>query len=225
MPAAPHHYKNAKKYALEANCRVLFVNYPLSPKHKFPIPVEACFTSFKWAVENSPVLNIDKNKIAVGGDSAGGNLSAIVCLMAHDQNLNCKPCAQMLLYPAIGCRTKTKSMIEFTDTPMCNSVDYEKYIALYLPDNQDKTNRYLTPLYINSYSIYPPTYIETAEFDCLRDEGILFAKHLMRAKVKVELNQTKGTVHGYDFIQKSQITQDNLAKRINFLKSIFTQSK
>lgn len=224
MPGAPYHYRNAKRYAVKAKCKVLFVDYPIAPKHKFPEPVNACFNTYKWAIENATYLSINKHLVAVGGDSAGGNLASVVSMMAFDNKI-ITPCAQMLIYPAIGSETKTESMKKYNDTPMCNSKDYEKYCKLYFKSNQDKKEKYISAVKASSFNIFPPTYIETAEFDCLKDEAILFAEQLKKAKIDVQLNNTIGTIHGYDIVEDSKITQDNLIKRIDFLKKHFSKNK
>lgn len=221
LAGAPYHYKNAKKYAIGASCKVVFVDYPLAPKYRYPIPVDACYQTYKWVVENAETLSIDKNKVAVGGDSAGGSLSTTATMKAADNNFQ-TPCGQMLLYPAIGVKEPTKSMQEFDDTPMCNSKDFEKYCKMYFKNNQQKiSGKYISPLYAPSLKIFPQTYIETAEFDCLRDEGKLFAKKLKEHGVKVQLINTKGTIHGYDMSTKSKIVAESIDKRISFLKKIF----
>lgn len=220
MPASPHHYHNARKYALEAQCKVVFVDYPLAPKNKYPIPAQASFETYKWVMTHAKELSVDKTRIAVGGDSAGGNLSAVVSLMAHDNNIQ-MPCGQMLLYPAIGLDFETQSMKEFVDTPMCNSRDIDRYIKMYLKSEQDKQTRYVSPIRAESFDVYPTSFVETAEFDCLRDEAIFFACMLKIYGVKTHLHKTKGTMHGYDIVEKSPITQNSLQKRIEFLKSVF----
>ena len=115
IPGAPYHYNNCRKYALGARCRVLYVDYPLAPKNKYPKPVYACYEAYKWIIDNADRFSIDKTKVALGGDSAGGNLASVVCMMASDKNF-VKPCALMLMYPATGSEKETKSMKKFTDT-------------------------------------------------------------------------------------------------------------
>lgn len=217
LPAAPYHYNNARKYAVSTPCKILFVDYPISPQSKFPIAVNACFTAYKWARKNAKQLKIDKNKIAIGGDSAGGNLASVVCMMAHDYKIQ-RPIAQMLIYPAISSGIETHSMKHFTDTPLCNSEDVEKYANFYFKKEKDKYKKYVSPMNAKNYSIFPPTYIETAEFDCLRDEAILFAEALKNANIQTILNNTKETMHGYDMVEDSDITIQNMQKRIDFLK-------
>lgn len=223
LPAAPYHYSYARQYALGANCKVVLVDYPLAPKHRHPIAPEACFAAYKWAVNNAEELEIDPSRIAVGGDSAGGNISAVVSLMASD-NAYKLPVAQMLIYPAVGSRKETASMKMFTDTPMCNSVDYKRYCKLYFKDNkQMTTSRYASPLNAESLKIYPESYVETAEFDCLRDEAKLFAKMLKSADVPVTIYETKATMHGYDIVEDSLISKESVKKRIEFLNNVFNK--
>ena len=217
MPAAPHHYHNARKYAKEVGCIVIFVNYPLAPKNKYPIPAEACFDAYKWVLDNACKFNIDTQKIAIGGDSAGGTLASVAILKAFDNKLPL-PCAQMLIYPAPGSATETESMKTFVDTPLCNSVDYKKYCKYYFNSEQDMKERYVSPLKAEDLSIFPPTYIETAEFDCLRDEALEFGELLNKAGVKTTINKTERTMHGYDMVEDSKITLASMAKRIEFLK-------
>lgn len=221
LPAAPYHYQNARKYAVMCGCKVLFVDYPLAPKNKFPTQINACYKAYCWILRNSKKFSINKNKIAVGGDSAGGNFASVISMKAQDNKIT-KPCGQMLIYPAAGFNPDTPSMQKYTDTPMCNSVDCKKYAKLYFSNIKDMTDKYACPMNAQDFSIFPPTYIETAEFDCLKDEAIEYSKKLNRAGVKTTLNNTLQTMHGYDIVQDCQITKDNLEKRIEFLKKIFS---
>ena len=224
LPAAPHHYNNAKKYALGASCKVLFLDYPLAPKHKFPTAVNACFDAYKWLLGNSKDFGIDENRIIVGGDSAGGNLASVLCMQACDNKISV-PIAQMLIYPAINTGLNTKSMKQFNDTPLCNSEDCKKYQNYYLEKDEDKYERYISPMNTDNISDFPPTYIETAEFDCLRDEARVFARKLMQSQVEVDLNNTKHTMHGYDMVENSEITLESMRRRIEFLKKHFEKHK
>lgn len=220
LPAAPYHYNNCRKYATFANCKVLFVDYPLAPKNKHPVPMNACFESYKWVIENADAIGVDRSKIAVGGDSAGGAFSSVITLLAVDQNIQ-KPCGQMLIYPAVMMDKKTESMEKFTDTPLCNSKDCKKYEKLYFARPEDKNDKFVANMNDRDFAVFPPSYVETAEFDCLRDNGILYAEKLKHANVDTEINFTIGTIHGYDMVENSPITQKSLEKRILFLKKIF----
>lgn len=219
LPAAPYHYSLAKEYALKAHCKVLFVNYRLAPKYKFPVAPEDCYAAFLWTMANAQALSIDPNRIGVAGDSAGGQLSTVVCLMAKDRNQT-MPCCQMLMYPAVG-NVETESMRIFTDTPMCNSRDIEKYGKYYIPDPFVGNKIYSSPIDAESLEGLPRAYVETAEFDCLRDGGILYAEKLQSFGVATELHNTKGTMHGFDIVLKSQIVRNCVDKRVAFLKQSF----
>ena len=220
LPAAPYHYNNCRKYATFANCKVLFVDYPLAPKNKHPVPMNACFEAYKWVVDNADAIGVDRSRIAVGGDSAGGAFSSVITLLAVDQNIQ-KPCGQMLIYPAVMMDKKTESMEKFTDTPLCNSRDCKKYEKLYFARPEDKNDKFVANMNDRDFAVFPPSYIETAEFDCLRDNGVLYAEKLKHANVDTEINFTLGTIHGYDMVENSPITQKSLEKRILFLKKIF----
>ena len=216
LPAAPYHYNNCRKYATFANCKVLFVDYPLAPKNKHPVPMNACFEAYKWVVDNADAIGVDRSRIAVGGDSAGGAFSSVITLLAVDQNIQ-KPCGQMLIYPAVMMDKKTESMEKFTDTPLCNSRDCKKYEKLYFARPEDKNDKFVANMNDRDFAVFPPSYIETAEFDCLRDNGVLYAEKLKHANVDTEINFTLGTIHGYDMVENSPITQKSLEKRILFL--------
>ncbi len=215
FPAAPYHFRLAKQYALKAHCKVLFVDYRLARKHPFPTAMEDCYCAYNWAVDNANSLNIDTSKIAVAGDSAGGQLATQVCIKAKENNQT-MPCCQMLIYPVV-CNGDTESKKTFTDTPMCNSKAAEKFDKLYY---QNKFNAEKVLLMENeNLTGMPNTYIETAEFDCLRDGGIIYAEKLKKHGVDVLLYNTKGTMHGFDMVSNSQIVRECVENRIKFLEN------
>ena len=134
------------------------------------------------------------------------------------------PCAQMLVYPAAG-NVETGSVKKYTDTPLCNSRDMEKYDKLYRPDPSVGNNIYASPIEAESLAGLPAAYIETAEFDCLRDGGILYAKRLRQSGVSVTLYNTEGTMHGFDIVLDSQIVRKCVNKRVAFLRRHFLRAK
>lgn len=221
IPAAPYHYSLAKEYAQRAHCKVLFVDYRLAPKFPFPTAPEDCYSAYVWAAANAGDLSIDTSRIAVAGDSAGGALATVVCLMAKERG-QITPCGQMMMYPVTGIGMETESMKKYTDTPMCNSRDAEKYDKLYRPDSSAGKLEYASPIQAESLACLPAAYIETAEFDCLRDGGILYAGRLREFGVPVELHNTEGTIHGFDIVLDSPIVRDCVDQRIAFLKKVFS---
>lgn len=219
--AAPYHFRLVKDYSVHANCKVLMVDYRLAPKYKYPVPVKDCYKSLEYAVHNAEKLGIDKSKIAVGGDSAGGGIAASVALMARDRKL-VKLCGQMLIYPVLDKRINSNSMKKYTDTPVWNSKLTKKMMPIYFPSTNVELAEYASAVEVDNLSNLPNTYIETAEFDCLHDDGINYAKRLNDSSVDVELYETKGTMHGFDMASKSSITIKSVKKRICFLKRVFT---
>lgn len=218
FPAAPYHYALAREYAEETPCKVLFVNYHLAPKYPFPAAVTECYESYQWAINHSKELGIDPERLAVGGDSAGGQLAAVCSILARDNQI-IHPVAQMLIYPAAG-DVETESLRKYTDTPMCNSKDMEKYSRLYMSGPSQAPSFWASPIDARSDDL-PSTYIETAEFDALRDGAILYGQKLEKSGVPVELFNTSGTMHGFDVVLDSPIVREAVRKRIEFLKRSF----
>ena len=204
--AARYHYRNAAAYA-RTGCRVLLVDYRLAPKYAYPVPNEDCFAAYAWAAEHAAELAIDPARLAVGGDSAGGCLAADVIFRAHRAGLPA-PRFFMLVYPVLDRRMQMQSMQAFSDTPMWSARLNKKMWQYYLADGQ-----YRSPAEEGDFSFFPPTYLETAEYDCLHDEGVAFAEKLREQHVPVTVRETSGTMHGYDIVRRSAITQESIMAR------------
>lgn len=218
--ASFHHYDIARIYAQEAQCKLIFVQYRLAPKNPHPTPSEDCYAALRWTFDNADALGVDTKRIAVGGDSAGGALAATVCQMARDRG-TALPRFQLLIYPVTDRRMQTESNRIFTDTPMWNSKYSEKMWRAYTPDDNAPDLAYASPMEAASLVELPPAYVETAEFDCLRDEGIAYADALCAAGVAVTRHSTLGTIHGFDIVKKSAVTKDAIEKRIAFMREWF----
>ncbi|MFA9379638.1 MAG: alpha/beta hydrolase [Acetanaerobacterium sp.] len=221
LKAAPYHRNLISEYALKTPCKVIFVDYRLAPKYAFPVGVEDCYAAFEWVYKNADALGIDKKRIAIGGDSAGGALTAAVSLMARDRNAP-DICFQMLIYPVTDARQTTQSVKNYIDTPLWNAKLNKKMWELYLKDGIHSKREYASPMEASSLENLPDSYIEVSEFDCLRDEGINFAEALMKSGVHVYLYKTTGTIHGYDIAENSEIVHESVARRIQALKKAFT---
>lgn len=216
--AAPHHYELAKAYALGAKCKVLMPDYALAPKNKYPKALEDCIDSYKWLYDNGESLGIDRQKIAVAGDSAGGCLAAQLSYIMKEK-FNIIPCFQMLIYPVTDRLMNSQSNKVFTDTPVWNSELSKKMWKYYLGNTTEIP--YSFPMEQKELSGLPDAYVELAEFDCLHDEGKEYAKRLADAGCKVEINEIGGTMHGFDGILNTEITKDCIKKRIEALKKGF----
>jgi acetyl esterase len=221
LDAAKHHYQLAKRYAIDCSCKVIFPKYRLAPKYKFPFAFEDCYSTLTYVYDNAEKLGIDKNNIGVGGDSAGGTLSVSSCIMAKDRKHPIKVRFQMLSYPFLDGRCSSRSAKKYTDTPMWNSTLSAKVRPYFLPDLNVNNVQYASPLQIKDYEKMPTAYIETAEFDSLHDDGILFSKRLNKFGIKNEVNQTKGTMHGFDICYDAPTTQQAIKSRVEFMNKHF----
>jgi acetyl esterase len=220
LKAAPYMKSLMCNYALQIPCKVVYVDYRLAPKYPFPVGVEDCYAAYTWVRQNAEQLGIDQNRIALGGDSAGGDLAAAVNLMALDRNMP-GACFQMLVYPVTDARQTTDSIKNYPDTPLWNSVQTEKMWKLYLKEGIPAKREFASPMEAVSLEKMPPTYVEVAEFDCLHDEGVNFALALQKSGVQVELNETKGTSHGFEIAENSAWVRQMISHRITVLQKAF----
>ena len=194
------------------------VRLPSSRAHWYAA-AEDCFAVYRWLLRSAGDLRIDPERIAVGGDSAGGDLAAAVTLMARDRGEKL-PCFQMLIYPVTDRRMLTESTKRFPDTPVWGARDSVKMWAYYLPALPAEHIEYASPMEAPSVAGLPPAYLEVAEYDSLRDECLAYGRRLEAAGVPVEYHETHGTPHGFEFITNAPITRAAVAKRIEVLKRV-----
>lgn len=218
LEAARYHYTNAMRYAKEVGCKVVFPLYRLAPQHPHPVFFEDCYASLCWAYDHAGDLGIDVGRIGIGGDSAGSTLAVGVCMMAKERQYPVQFRFQMLPYPFLDARNSSDSCKRFTDTPMWNSSLSHRIGPLTKVDKTDPSYIWYSPVEAESFEGLPPAYIETAEFDCLHDDGILYARQLQKAGIAVTLNETKGTMHGFDIAVKAPTTRCAMVQRIAFMK-------
>lgn len=219
LKASPHHYHFAKRCAAQVPCKVIMVDYRLLPKYAFPYAIEDAYAAYKWVMTYAGQLRITPEKIIVAGDSAGGNLAAVLSFMAKDRGLP-QPAFQMLIYPLLDRRMETESMRLFTDTPMWNAKTNEQMWEGYLGKVLPEKIEYVSPAEASSFAELPATYIEVAELDPLRDEGIHYARSLEEAGIPVEFYEVEGAVHGYDNAENSSIVEKMYQRRIKALQEI-----
>jgi len=221
MEGAPPHVENAVRYAAEANCTVLFVEYRLAPQHVFPAGFNDCHAALMWTIENAAQLGIDATRIAVGGDSAGGNLAAAIAQRALQED-QIKLAGQLLIYPAVDLLCTRPSMTLFKDVPPFKDISAVQIAKTYLGGMLSKPlPRYSSPI-DGIFRGLPPAYIEASQFDPLHDQGIDYAKMLKGDGVEVELNDIAGAIHGFDVVApKSNVSHEAMNRRIRFLQRIF----
>jgi acetyl esterase len=198
------------------------IDYRLAPEAKFPAAVEDSYSATRWVAENAVQLNADPNRLAVGGDSAGGNLSAVVSIMARDKKTP-KIAFQLLIYPAtdITCSAPShKTNTDYVLTPE----DIRWFMGHYLRNDADRRNPLASPLFTANFTGLPPALIITAEFDPLRDEAEDYGQKLREAGVPVQVSRYEGMVHGFismgDIIDKGK---QGVAEAAAALKKAFAQ--
>jgi acetyl esterase/lipase len=185
---------------------VVSVDYRLAPEHPFPAGIEDCYAALQWTADHASSIGVDPQKIAVGGVSAGGCLAAGVALMARDRK---GPTIgfQLLIYPVLDDRLSTSSMRNGADYPIWNSRNCSDMWHHYLGGSHEVISPYAAPARAKSLSKLPPAYIAIAEYDPLRDEALQYAMRLLQSGVPVELHQYAGTVHGFDGLLPSQVSE------------------
>jgi acetyl esterase/lipase len=185
----------AVRIASDLGAVVVVVDYRLAPEHPFPAGVDDCYAALQWMHHEADALGIDTARVAVGGQSAGGGLSAAVALMARDRG-GPPICFQFLGIPELDHRLDTPSMRAFVDTPMWNHPNAIISWRNYLGENPGNVSPYASPSVADDLSGLPPAYVTAMEFDPLRDEDVVYALRMMQAGVSVELHVFPGTFHG-----------------------------
>jgi acetyl esterase len=183
--------------ARRAGAVVVAVDYRLSPEYKFPAAVEDCYTATEWVAANAASLAVDPRRIAVGGDSAGGNLSAVMCLKSRDEG-GPMLALQVLVYPVTNLASfDTPSYREFAEGYYLTRAEMEWFRGHYLARTEDAQSPYASPLLAPDLRGLPPALVITAECDTLRDEGEAYAKRLAEAGVEVACTRYGGMIHPF----------------------------
>ena len=173
---------------------VLAVDYRLAPEHKFPAAFDDCVTALQWAYNNAASLGIDNTRMAVGGDSAGGNLAAAVALT---EVVPLK--FQMLIYPAVDMRMESPSINENANAPILTKSVMTWFVDHYMNSNADRLNMSASPIVASDELLkrMPPAIVITAQFDPLRDEGEAYGKRLVENGVSATITRYNGAFHGF----------------------------
>ncbi|MBI3677061.1 MAG: alpha/beta hydrolase [Proteobacteria bacterium] len=186
--------------ANESACRVISVEYRLSPEHKYPAAVEDAFAAVTWIEANASTLGVDANRIAVGGDSAGGALAAVVAQMAKEKG-KLRIAYQMLFFPVTQIGDETTSMREFAEGFFLETPTLKWFYNHYLSADADRNDPRVSPLAVKDFSGLPPAYIMLAGFDPLHDEGLAYAEKLRTAGVPVTVADYPDMVHDFIYMQ------------------------
>ena len=189
------HDAACRHLAEKSGCRVLAIDYRLAPETPFPGPLDDCVAAYRWLVEHAEDVGADRARLAVGGDSAGGNMAAGVAIMAAREGL---PLAfQLLIYPGTDFTQTTESRRLFADGFLLSSRFIKVGRESYMPDEQGGFDPRASPLLADLPEGLAPAYVATAGFDPLRDEGEAYVRKLAEAGVVVEHRRFEDQIHGF----------------------------
>jgi acetyl esterase len=179
-----------------AACAVASVDYRLAPEHRYPVAAEDSYAALQWVMANGRQLGIDPRRVAVGGDSAGGNLATAVSLMARDRHTPL-PVFQALIYPVTDCNLDTPSYLENATGYVLTREAMRWFFRHYLAREEQGREPYVSPLRAASVANLPPALVITAGCDPLRDEGEAYAVRLRDAGIPVTSTRYPGMFHGF----------------------------
>ena len=183
-------------FAEGTGATVVSVDYRLAPEHRYPAAFDDCYEVVTHLARHASAFGIDAHRIAVGGDSAGGNLTAAVALALRDRG-GPRIVAQALIYPVLDTDIDRPSYIDNADAPLLTRAGMMHYLDDYLGTYRNDPPPYAMPLRAADLSNLPPAYVHTAEYDPLRDEGKVYADRLAAAGTKSEYRCAKGMVHSF----------------------------
>lgn len=207
-----------------SSCAVVSVDYNLAPEHKFPEPVEDCYSALIWILKNGNKYGLDPSRLIVCGDSAGGNISAVITLMARDRGISSIG-YQVLIYPVVDLSNfNYESFKLFGTGNLLNTEDMPWAIEKYLNSEDERFNPYVSPILAKDFSNLPPAYVITAGYDILRDEGYVYAIELVKAGVPVTIRCYKEFMHGFFTMDAvSDAVRPAIVETAEFLKKVFNK--
>jgi acetyl esterase/lipase len=190
------HDSVCRMLAVQADCMVVAVDYRLAPEFKFPAAVDDCHAVLRWLASYGAEIGADAKRIAVGGDSAGGNLATVLSILARDQGS--PPIAlQLLIYPCTAPEPETASHHKFSEGYVLSRNSIVWFYKHYLRSQRDANDFRFAPLQSDDLSRLPPAFVLVAGYDPLRDEGVEYSKRLIEAGNRVTLANYEGVVHGF----------------------------
>ena len=190
------HDVQCRQITAEAGITVVAVDYRLAPEHKFPAAADDAWAATRWVVAHAGELGVDAGRLAVAGDSAGGNLAAVVALMARDAG-GPDIALQVLIYPVTDVGAESQSYSDFAEGYMLTRDGMRWFTNHYLKSPGEAKDWRVSPLRAASLAKLPPALVITAGFDPLRDEGAAYARRLTEAGVQVDYVNYGGMIHGF----------------------------
>ncbi|WP_176014014.1 alpha/beta hydrolase [Victivallis sp. Marseille-Q1083] len=220
------HDRLVRELAVGAGVAVIFVNYTPSPEAQYPVPVEQAYAAVEYVCAHPEKFHIDPKRLAVAGDSVGGNMTAVMTLLAK-QHGRPEFAAQLLFYPVTDAAFDTASYREFADGPWLTLKAMEWFWDAYLPDKTRRCEVTVSPLQatVEQLEGLPEALVITDQNDVLRDEGEAYARKLQQAGVKVTAVRYNGTIHDFMMLNAlagSTPTRAAVRQAVDFLKNIFS---
>lgn len=197
----PTHRRLVRDLVLSSGAVAVFPDYTPSPEAQFPVPTNQAYAATKWVAENGDQIGVDGSRIAVAGNSAGGNMATVVALMAKD-NGGPRLLQQVLLWPVADADFSRESYTKFAQERFLTTPLMQWMWDNYLPDLNQRKNKYAAPVQasLDELKGLPPTYIQVAENDILHDEGVAYARKLDEAGVPTTILEFKGFIHDYGML-------------------------
>ena len=215
MPILPSSLSVASQYVTALNCRVFMPEYRLTPANPYPVPVNDCYDTLKYI---AGLDTVDKARVIIYGESAGGDLAAEVMHMCRDEEL-LEPMAHMLIYPVTDCAQHYTSLTEYEHATWSREANLNMW-KLYLDGRDASALPYAVPMLMENFENFPSVYIEPSEMDTLRDQAIAYAEKMRENGVDVTENLIEGAYHGFDGNMGSDLVRRTLEARVNWLKAI-----
>jgi acetyl esterase len=208
------HDSTCRRLANKSRCQVIAIDYRLSPEHPFPAPTDDGMAAFRHIRDNAGAFGADPARLAVGGDSAGGLIAAVICQACRDGG-EAGPAFQMLIYPATDFVRVSTSRKAFADGYFLTKELIDWFWAAYSPRGTDLSDLRMSPLLAKDFTGLPAAFVLTAGYDPLRDEGRAYADRLIDAGVKTTYVNYPGTIHGFfsltRFLQQGLRANDEAA--------------
>lgn len=215
MPILPSSLSVASQYVTALNCRVFMPEYRLTPANPYPVPVNDCYDTLKYI---AGLDTVDKDRVIIYGESAGGCLAAETLHMCRDEGL-LEPIAAMLIYPVADNAQNYPSLTNYEHATWSREANLNMW-KLYLDGVDMSAADYAVPMQQEDFSDYPPVYIEPSEMDTLCDQDIALAAKMREAGVDVSGETIPGAYHGFDGNLESELVKKVLEVRINWLREL-----
>jgi acetyl esterase len=221
---AKTHDRLLRELAVGAEAAIVFLDYDRAPEHRYPVAIEQAYAATCYVTRAADALGIDANHLAVAGDSAGGNMATVLCLLANERH-GPRISGQLLFYPATNANFESGSYRQFSKGPWLTRTAMQWFWNQYVPDPNQRTEATASPLLASKERLAgsPRALIITAENDVLRDEGEAYARRLLSAGVEVVTTRYNGTIHDFAMlnpIADAAPTRAAIAQAIHFLKRV-----